>query len=1629
MTPSRIVAIDAMPLTPSGKLNRRALPPVDTAIDRTAAVEPRTPQEATLVEIWKTLLGLERVGVHDNFFALNGDSIKSIQLVSRANEAGLVFKAQDVFRHQTIASLAQVARERERPPQMPDAAAHGEIPLTPMQRWFLDRPHREPHHFNMSRRFQLTPGADLEALRRVIGALMQHHDMLRGRYRLHQGRWRQHVETTESHDVFSVVDLAGLSPRERSSVAERRAQEAQRSLNLADGPVVRALVFDHGRDGADLLLVIHHLVVDGVSWRVLTEDLIAGYRQAVVGDPIVFVPKTRVVPGCAWRLAAASAGPFPAGPLRSFRHDLPIDFPAGEAINTSARSSVVSAMLSAPETDALLHQVPAAYHAGVDVLLISALGTHVVGVTGDTTVAVDVEGHGRDERFGDLDVSRTVGWFTKVRTLDVDLDDASSNQDILRQVKEALRIAPPDGALREPDPSPAALAPRSRSTTSGGSTGSPATRRSPARRMVRSVIRRACHTCVLMCLEVNCFVTQGVLNSSFVYCNAMHRETTVARLATIFMKELRSLLMHCLGSKTAGLTPSDFPLACLTQGDLDSVLSAVDGEPCRTCFRSHLCSTACCSTRCTNRTASICTPSSSRSRSKACSTSRGCTAPPKRWFAVTTRYASLLSSRRRVSPIQVLHRDPRAPWRSEDLRNLDGPAQERALRFVLEDERRQRFALARAPLLRWMVVRLADTRSLLTLTSHHALGDGWSGSVLFEELMRLYEGDGIERTLPPAPPYSAYVAWLARQDADAAAAYWRGYLSNFEGMTPLAPEPVAPTRERQALPADMTLTLSESDTVAVEGLARSLNVTPSTIMQAVWALLLSRLTGDLDVAFGITVANRPPEIPRIERAVGLYVSTVPVRVMLRPDEPLSALAARLQRDQADQLPHRHLGLTDIKKAAGLNHGRELFDTLLVFDNYPGDQNTWSREYGGIRVVGLDGRDSTHYPLTLVVGPGRQWTLRFIYQSDRFETGQIREYGDRLVHLILQVALAPSTPSGLLSVLTEAERAVVVTDWNATATALPPATTADLFEAQVARTPDAVALESETETLTYAALDARAAALAAHLRAHGVGPEAFVGLALDRSVALVVAVLATFKAGAAYLPLDPAYPPARLAQLLADARPAVVLTTTPHRASLPAPLAAPVLILETLGPPPPATGRPPIAGAPRGPRTIRPISSIPPAPPAPRRASSSRSAGSSIRSRGCAAPIRSPPPMPCSRRRRSGSTSRPGSSPGRSPAAPASSSRGPTATATRPICGACSPPPASPSSTSCPRSSRSFSTRPPAHRPHASAWSSPAAKRCRLRSCRAWPPSSAPPVTISTARPRPPFTSPPGPAPRRPPPSRSAAPFPMPGSMSSMPQLAPVRPGVAGELYIGGLVLARGYHRQPALTATRFVADPYSPVPGARMYATGDRARWRPDGVLDFLGRRDQQIKLRGVRIELGEIEAVLAAHPAVAQAVVVPRDTGTGTLHLVAYVVPARDAALDLEDLRRTAGDHLPSQMVPSSFMVLDALPRTSSGKLDRRSLPTPERTGTSFRAPQTPDAIALCQIFEEVLSVERVGTEDDFFALGGHSLLATRVVNRARTALGVELPIRTLFEHPTVSLLCEEAGRIRQCELEDLTL
>ncbi|MCJ2127983.1 non-ribosomal peptide synthetase [Methylobacterium sp. E-045] len=1589
MVPSRIVALDRLPLTPNGKLDRAALPePAPPAETPNGASRPLTPTETVVADIWAKALGLPAIPPDLNFFEAGGDSILSLQIVARLREAGFAATPRQIFEHQTVAALARVIARPDG-----NAAAvsvpEGPAPLTPIQHWFFEQPMGRRDHWNQSLELDARVRLDADRLGAALAALVAHHEALRYAFGHDAtGAWIQEpVSPAMLAEPLAIVDV------ESDAEARTCFLAAERSLNLADGRVFAAILANFPDGRQRLLLTAHHLVVDAVSWRILVSDLDLLYR----GDASALAAAT---PFRAWahRLrdrAAELAGRSEAwAPVPSATR-LPVDRPEGARDQNHAATRI---LVLDPSLMPGLDRLRAAYGMRLDEVLLAGLSRAVAAWSEQKSLGVTLERHGRDEDAANLPLDRTIGWFTTLVPLTL-----SMSSDVGRDVKsakEAVRTLPGDGSgysvLRYlgPKSERATLSAQPWPEVTFNHLGTVADIDAGALFSIDAEsMRLSADPAAPLGAEliVDSFLRDGAVTLRLGYSAARFDGPTIDCLAERLDAAFSALAEHGLDPMAGGATPSDFPLAALTQDridglDLRDVRDIYPLTPTQGGILFH----------------ALAAPDAGLYVNQLGVTIRNL--DPDRfaaaWRASVDRHpilrTSFLWTGDLAVPLQRVHASAELPIARLDLSDRA----DTDLDALARAERARGFDLAQAPLMRLLLVDLGQDVHRLIWTCHHLLLDGWSNARLISEVLRHYAGEVVEA---PSRLFREHLTRLSHSDRGADEAFWRGALAGLDEPSLLAPALSGETGASGHMAIDTAL--GEERTDRLEAFVRREKVTLNTLFEAAWALTLSRFTGRSTVAFGTTGSGRPPDDGGMHGVLGLFINTVPRCVDLPGHLNVGDWLRRLQGEAAALREHDLASLADIQAWAGRS-GQPLFDSLLVVENYPLDAVVRDRSLGGLEFGPVTTLEATDVPLTLSLLLDGTPRLNWSIDRARISSAEVRRLDAQVLHVLDALVDAADAPLDALSLVPSDE----IEATRHRAAALRPSPAEPAIHLRIARQaslrPRAVAVTCEGEQVTYAEIEARAAGLARHLVREGVRSGDLVGLCAERSISLVVGILAILKSGAGYVPLDPAYPADRLAFMLADCGARHILATAGLVDSLPEGGPRPILMD---GPAASGDENTPLPAAPH-------------------------------------------PEQPAYVIYTSGSTGRPKGV----VVTHANAARLLTTTqddfgfaeddvwtlfhsygfdfSVWEIFGAL-----------CHGGRLVVVPREVARAADAFLDllvregvtvlnQTPSAFRPLMQAALAGPRDLAlrhvvfGGEALDVAGLKPWFDRFGDAAPRlvnmygitettvhvtyRPLVATDAegADSPIGEALPDLTlhlldaALDPVPDGVAGEIHVGGAGLAQGYLGRAALTAERFVPDPFGP-PGARVYRSGDLALRRSDGTLAYLGRADGQVKLRGFRIETGEIAAALRAEPGVIDSAVILRESA-GDRHLVAYVV---GDGIDTESLREAIVRRLPAHMVPAYILVVTALPLTPNGKLDLRALPAPLAMSRGSAAPEGAMEIALAEIWREVLEVDAVGRDDDFFALGGHSLTAAQLAMRVKQRLGVTVPIRALFEAPTL--------------------
>ncbi|MGW8460335.1 non-ribosomal peptide synthase/polyketide synthase [Bacillus atrophaeus] len=1636
MVPAYFIELEKMPLTSNGKINRKGLPAPDLRLQNRAEYKaPRTKVEEILVSTWEAVLGAENVGILDNFFDLGGDSIKSIQVSSRLNQQGYKMEIKHLFQYATIAELSPHIEQNLRIPDQGEVK--GKVSLTPIQHWFFDQTTIDPHYYNQAVMLYASQGFQESPLRKTLQKLGEHHDALRMMFRTADNgyeAWNAEIAQSELYHLEVMNLKAEADP---GPAIEAKANEIQGSMRLSGGPLMKAGLFQC-TDGDHLLIAIHHLIVDGVSWRILLEDIASGYRQAENGQVIQLPQKTDSFRLWAERLSeyAQSAAikqeqEYWTQIEQSDVKPLPKDF--HETRTFSKDSETVTVEWTKEETELLLKQANRAYNTEINDLLLTSLGLSISHWSGLEQIAVHLEGHGREQIIPDMDISRTVGWFTSLYPVVLHTQQGKEISYYIKTTKEGLRQIPHKGigygiARYLSSSMPAKMSPEISFNYLGQFDQD----------LQHHAIQLSPYSCGAdssenqvrpYVLNINGMISKGRLMLTISYSNKQYVRETIKRLSAFIQNGLRTTIEHCVHKEQSELTPSDILLKGMTVDELDQLLIQLPhaGEienvypltPMQKGMLFH----------------SMLDEDSSSYFEQASFDLQGeleidrFAASLERLFEKYAVLRTRFYSGWNDVPLQIVYKTQRPKVHFADLRDMDKNRREDEIRSYQREDKAHGFDLAQDRLMRMAIFRMEDYKYHIIWSFHHIVMDGWCLPLItkevFEHYIALQEGREIESVY--TAPYSDYMEWLDRQDHKAAKQYWSEYLEGYKGETRILQK--RPQHERKAYAyANVICQLDQEQTKQLQQIANQHQVTLNTLIQTVWGILLQKYSGTGDVVFGSVVSGRPADIPGVEQMIGLFINTIPVRIRCDEDRSFVEAMQMVQQKALASQSYDTYPLYEIQ--AQTEQKQDLIDHIMIFENYPIGQQVEQAGHDAaeLNIVNFHMEEHSHYDFNVAVIPGEQLAVHFGFNQNEYEQSEVERVRGHFEQLMHQVLQHPHIKIEELELLTKREKEHLLNRFQSSELHYSREQTIhQRFEEQARRTPDRAAVVFEGEQLTYGELNQRANQLARTLQAEGVQAGQLVGIMVDRSLEMITGILAVLKAGGAYLPIDPYSPLERIHYIVRDSGINVLLMRgkipdnavfsgtcidmqekhayqeTDVNLALPCQSNQLAYAIYTSG----TTGRP------KGTliehrQVIHLIEGL---------RLQVYSAYDAVLHVAMLAPyyfdasvqqlyaslllghtLFIVPKETVSdgaalwhyyREHRIDVTD---GTPAHLKLLVAADDRQGAPLRHLLIGGEALP------KTTVTKFMQLFAAHgavPAITNVYGPTETCVDASLFNIEvSADAWTRSQ---IHVPIGKPL--------------------------GSnrmyiLDSQQRLQPV--GVQGELYIAGDGVGRGYLNLPELTNEKFVDDPF--VPSSRMYRTGDLARLLPDGNIEFIGRIDHQVKIHGFRIELGEIESQMLNVPEIQEAVVSAFEDAEGEQYLCGYYLA--DEPFPISELRDVLARHLPGYMIPAYFVQLDQMPLTPNGKLNRQLLPAPDgkRYGAAeYVSPRTSIEIQLAKIWQDVLGLEQVGIRDNFFDIGGHSLRATTLIAKIQKQLHVQIPLRNVFQFPTIEQLAQAITMMEQ--------
>ncbi|MCY7421231.1 MAG: amino acid adenylation domain-containing protein, partial [Chitinophagaceae bacterium] len=1616
MVPAIWIELDALPLNANGKVDKKALP--DYQPDKLSArkyVAPETPLQKAIAETWQDLLGVHQIGIEDNFFEKGGDSILTIQVVSRLKRLGYSIQPKDIFLHQTINKLAHaiINRIKEEDKAEQDTL-NGPAGLLPVQQSWLSEAQPVPSYFNQSVMVSIDKKVPVEWIQTITHSLVNHHDALRFRYSENGGQWIQEYGDFRGSVEVEVVEN---NTQNFEAAIQQVSLKYQAQLSIEKGEIIKVVFINtlESEVTNKVLIIIHHLAVDGISWRILLEDFERGLATLSGGNSLDLQRKTYsyrqwftalVQYGSTARLLHQKA--FWKKLVDNIQ-PLQTDFIYNQNVLVK-ETQTVTVSLNQDYTDRLLKQDPLAYRIEVTEILIGALYLTLSKWYKSNSITIWLEGHGRETFQHSVDVSSTVGWFTTMfpLLLQSDNDDLA---EVLDGIKEHVRQIPDKGigygilkylikeeALQGSHPVDLLFNYLGQldNILPTGQWLQVDENSLKAESAPNNFFKQK--------ISIGAFVSKGKLQVNWLFSTRHFHAETIQLLSGQFVNNLVALLDFYAKKPATHFIPSDFFLSdVVSPGELDSFLEKPYNNGYISDYISDVYKLSGLQQGMLFHT--IYEPASGAYINQffANLTNPNTEVLSKAWQHLIAEHSILRSAFFNNDfniPVQGVFRQVVLPVNEVDVSNLNAEQQKNYLNNFVESDRTAGFDIEVPPLMRLSLFRLNQTTFKMVWTSHHILFDGWSLHILFYKFLQAYEklSSGRQLSIINEDPFSDYIHYLDNRDASPEEDYWRSYVKGVEDGTTLPVNQVAKKHNEKVLEYKKhVLPISPSISASLQKFAREHKITINTIFQATWAYLLHTYTHNQTVFFGVTVSGRPPEFANVESRVGMYINTVPLKSVIDDDTVIAVWLQNIQQEQAYAQQFQYTPIQNIQEWSGVRSG--LFDTLLVFENYPFNKQIQSEQWS-LHISDVEMDERTNYPLTIGVTNYDQLLVSFNYNSNVLCEEYIQNIGRHFQRVLEQIIDSHSVKD--IKILSAAEEHHLLVDFNNTDIRFPQfKNLAEAFNYQVERQPGAIAVMFDNTGVTYQQLNEKANRIAHFLKQQGIGLQTLVPICVGRGVDMIAGLLGILKAGAAYIPIDPDYPQERINFVLKDSDATHVLcnnNTISKFALLPGLQALNIdeysaeikrqpanelnlnilshhlaYIIYTSG----STGLPKGVMVEHGGVVNLAYSQATPLwlQPGTRTlqfASYSFDAScyeifNTLLSGGqLVIPQKEDLSSP---QAFNGFISK------------------------HKVQVAVLPPTFLQLVADYTATLQTIVSAGEALNPLTYLQ----LKAKGIRFINAYGPTE---TTVCATLTDHPITA------------ENIITIGKPVSnvkiriLNDKGQLVPVN--VSGEICVAGVQVARGYLNRPDINEKKFVKDPFG---GGRMYKTGDVGRWLPDGNIEYLGRIDDQVKIRGLRIEPGEIENTLLQYKGITQAIVLTKQLNNDKV-LVAYYVPSN--VVDSSTLKNFLSEKLPAFMVPEFIMGIDQVPVTISGKVDKKLLPAPriEDGSGGYSAPVTVLQKQLAGLWHSILGYEKISIDTDFFSVGGNSISAMRFVSALRKELNIELPIKELFLHPSIQEL-----------------
>ena len=1625
MVPSYLVQLEKLPLTPNGKVDRKALPELEGQINTGVEyVAPRNTIEEKIEKIWNEVLGLERAGIDDNFFELGGDSIKAIQIISRLRKYNMTAEVRDLFRNPTIRLFSENIKVLVRETSN-DEEVLGECHLVPIQKWFFESEIAPKNYWNQSVMLYKEDGFDASAIRTVFKKIVEHHDALRMVFREVEGKIVQYNRAANEGELFTleIKDLTKVKDFELRMKEE--VERVQGNINLEEGPLVKLGLFRADK-GEYLLIAIHHLVVDGVSWRIILEDFSKMYINVINSKAIELSGKSDSFLRWSEELMKY-ASDVKVEKERNYwekllieegLQHLPVDHQVDD--NLVRDQDEITIYFTESETEKLLKETNKAYRTEVNDLLLSALAISIKKWCGLEKVIVNIEGHGRERIVNGFDISRTVGWFTTMYPVILNIKDINSQSKVIKTVKEELRRVPNKGVNYQilkylknnsemTDENEAQITFNylgqfdtifADGTIKLSEVGTGSAVSGNSQRLSGIVIQGA--------------VVGKQLLLKIEYNKKEYFDENIKRLAEIYSEVLRTLFSHCISKMETELTPSDLGDCWLSIEELEyltnkygkgNIENIYPLTPMQTGMLFH----------------AIMDKGSEAFFEQTALNIEGTINLEKfkdSFKRIVERYTVLRTAilyENLESPRQVVLTSREISVDFNDIRVLSNQEKKNFIKECKEIDKEKGFSLENEPLLRLTVIQEEDDKYTLIWSFHHIIMDGWCLGIIFYELLDIYSALMVGKEPPDKKiyPYKDYISWLMQQDIKVAKSFWEKYLEEYSTSINIPADLRGGSMHKYENGIN-EIVISKELTQRLTDLAKRNRVTVNSVFKAIWGIILQRYNDTDDVVFGSLVSGRSPEVDGIEEMVGLFINTIPTRVKCDNEMTFTKLIKEIQENSLYAERYFYCPLTEIQSMKDV--GNSLINHVIVFENYPFEDSREKSKW--FRIQNIEFFEHSNFDFDVYVRPGEELKIEIKYNSAKYEAESVERIGSYFTNIAYKIAADEGILVSKLELASDEDKKRVFNEFSKSSFNKIPnnVTLCSIFERNAELMPNKIAIKHGEEKITYKQLNTYSNQIARVLRKMGIKSDELTAVMLERSILMVECILGTWKSGGAYIPIDVQYPHERIISIVKDSGAKVLLTRSEFVShELLQSLGQKVIFLDkieeeilnensenigltilqgnlayviyTSG----STGKPKGAMV----EHIGMLNHI------------NAKINELQISNACVVAQNASHCFDISVWQFFTALS----TGGQTVIYSDEDIMNPESFINKLVNDKVTVLEVVPSylaitldyleslNTELMNIKYLLVTGEAVKAILIKRWF---ALYPDIKVVNAYGPTEASDdIThyIMDKAPDGDFV----------PIGRPLQNFNI-YILDKFMNICPI--GVKGEIFVSGIGVGRGYLNDIQKTDQVFSKDPFIKDKDVRLYKTGDLGRWLQDGNIQFFGRKDYQVKIRGFRIELGEIEENILKFPGIKEAIVIVREGFEGNKYLCAYISSTEEVNTD--EIIKQLSSFMPEYMVPKHIVKLDKMPLSQNGKIDRKALPEIEIGALREReyiAPEDELEKLMAGIWQETIGADKVGINDNFFSIGGDSIKAIQFVSRMGKH-NLKIDVQQVFEYPTISQL-----------------